>query len=199
MPGQLPHGDGVCIGHVSLGVLRCFADVEHGCVLGVGSGEVLHIDLRLSVAHQADSLSVRWKLGIGYPWGYLLFGHRTHPRGYRQNVATIPPRGMVVAPANTAPRHRTGVLDMPELKPEEMGAVINRIKRAQGQLGGVLRMLEEGRECEDVVTQLAAVSRALDRAGFAIVATGLQQCLTHGDGIDSVDVKKMEKLFLSLA
>ena len=43
---------------------------------------------------------------------------------------------------------------MPELKPEEMGAVINRIKRAQGQLGGVLRMLEEGRECEDVVTQL---------------------------------------------
>jgi DNA-binding FrmR family transcriptional regulator len=88
---------------------------------------------------------------------------------------------------------------MPELKPEDMGAVINRIKRAQGQLGGVLRMLEEGRECEDVVTQLAAVSRALDRAGFAIVATGLQQCLTDGDTVDSLDVKKMEKLFLSLA
>ena len=77
--------------------------------------------------------------------------------------------------------------------------MINRIKRAQGQLAGVLRMLEEGRECEDVVTQLAAVSRALDRAGFAIVATGLQECLTRGDGIDAVDVKKMEKLFLSLA
>jgi len=88
---------------------------------------------------------------------------------------------------------------VPELKPEDMGAVINRIKRAQGQLGGVLRMLEEGRECEDVVTQLAAVSRALDRAGFAIVATGLQQCLTDGEGVDSLDVKKMEKLFLSLA
>jgi len=43
------------------------------------------------------------------------------------------------------------------------------------------------------------VSRALDRAGFAIVATGLQQCLTSGDSSDSVDVKKMEKLFLSLA
>jgi len=86
-----------------------------------------------------------------------------------------------------------------ELDPAEMGSVINRIKRAQGQLAGVLRMLEEGRECEDVVTQLAAVSRALDRAGFAIVATGLQQCLASGDGLDSVDVKKMEKLFLSLA
>jgi len=86
-----------------------------------------------------------------------------------------------------------------ELDPQSMSPVINRIKRAQGQLAGVLRMLEEGRECEDVVTQLAAVSRALDRAGFAIVANGLQQCLTDGDGIDSVDVKKMEKLFLSLA
>ncbi|MGZ4446352.1 MAG: metal-sensitive transcriptional regulator [Nocardioides sp.] len=86
-----------------------------------------------------------------------------------------------------------------ELDPQEMTPVINRIKRAQGQLAGVLRMLEEGRECEDVVTQLAAVSRALDRAGFAIVSTGLQTCLTRGDGIDSIDVKKMEKLFLSLA
>ncbi|MEP9361656.1 metal-sensitive transcriptional regulator [Nocardioides sp. CN2-186] len=86
-----------------------------------------------------------------------------------------------------------------ELDPTEMTPVINRIKRARGQLDGVLRMLEEGRDCEDVVTQLAAVSKALDRAGFAIVASGLQQCLATGDGIDSVDVKKMEKLFLSLA
>ncbi len=86
-----------------------------------------------------------------------------------------------------------------QLDPTEMTPVINRIRRAQGQLAGVLRMLEEGRECEDVVTQLAAVSKALDRAGFAIVATGLQRCLTEGDELDSLDVKKMEKLFLSLA
>jgi len=86
-----------------------------------------------------------------------------------------------------------------ELDPAGITPVINRIKRAQGQLTGVLRLLEEGRDCEDVVTQLAAVSKALDRAGFAIVATGLQQCLSTGDGVDSVDVKKLEKLFLSLA
>lgn len=86
-----------------------------------------------------------------------------------------------------------------ELDPKEMTPVINRIKRAQGQLGGVLRMLEEGRDCEAVVTQLAAVSKALDKAGFAIVATGLQQCLMEPNGSDGVDVKKMEKLFLSLA
>lgn len=80
-----------------------------------------------------------------------------------------------------------------------MTPVINRINRAQGQLAGVVRMMEEGRDCEDVVTQLAAVSRALDRAGVAIVASGLQQCLTNGDGTNSVDVKKMGKLLLSLA
>jgi DNA-binding FrmR family transcriptional regulator len=86
-----------------------------------------------------------------------------------------------------------------ELDPSQMTPVINRIKRAQGQLAGVLRMLEESRDCEEVVTQLAAVSRALDRAGFAIVATGLQQCLANGEGLDGIDVKKMERLFLSLA
>ncbi len=86
-----------------------------------------------------------------------------------------------------------------ELPAEEMGAVINRLKRAQGQLSGVVRMLEEGRECEDVVMQLAAVSRALDRAGFAIVASGLRQCMTQEGDAAALDTKKMEKLFLSLA
>ena len=86
-----------------------------------------------------------------------------------------------------------------DLDLDAMTPVIHRIKRAQGQLAGVLRLLEEGRDCEDVVTQLAAVSKALDRAGFVIVASGLQQCLTSGDTVDSIDVKKMEKLFLSLA
>ena len=88
---------------------------------------------------------------------------------------------------------------MVDLPPEQMGAVINRLKRAQGQLGGVLRMIEEGRDCQDDVTQLAAVSRALDRAGFAIIATGLKQCLIESNGEDTIDTKTMEKLFLSLA
>lgn len=88
---------------------------------------------------------------------------------------------------------------MPALKSDDMGPVINRIKRAQGQLAGVLRMIEEGRDCEDVVTQLAAVSRALDRAGFAIVASGLRECLVQDPTAENLDAKKMEKLFLSLA
>ena len=46
-----------------------------------------------------------------------------------------------------------------ELDPTQMTPVINRIKRAQGQLAGVLRLLEEGRDCEDVVTQLQVAER----------------------------------------
>jgi DNA-binding FrmR family transcriptional regulator len=88
---------------------------------------------------------------------------------------------------------------MVELKPEDMTPVINRLRRAQGQLGGVLKMIEDGRDCQDVVTQLAAVSRALDRAGFAIIASGLKQCILESNGEDTIDTKTMEKLFLSLA
>jgi len=88
---------------------------------------------------------------------------------------------------------------MMELNPEELSAVTNRLRRAQGQIGGVLRMIEQGRECEDIVTQLAAVNHALDRAGFALIATSLKQCLAQPDGADSADAKSLEKLFLSLA
>jgi DNA-binding FrmR family transcriptional regulator len=84
------------------------------------------------------------------------------------------------------------------LEPEDMKAVTTRMKRAHGHLASVIRMMEEGAECEDVLTQLAAVTKALSRSGYALVATGLQQCLLTG-GPDSVDVRKMEKLFLSLA
>lgn len=84
-----------------------------------------------------------------------------------------------------------------KLDPTELKPVINRLKRAQGQLAAVTRMLEEGVECKDVVTQIAAVSKAIDRAGFSIIATGLEQCLTSED--PTMDRKEMEKLFMSLA
>ncbi|MFG2596203.1 metal-sensitive transcriptional regulator [Streptomyces sp. NPDC048462] len=84
----------------------------------------------------------------------------------------------------------------------ELKSVLNRLKRAQGQIAGIVKMIEDGRDCEDVITQLAAVSRALDRAGFAIIATGLQQCMADG-GQEAGDRDQMrarlEKLFLSLA
>ncbi len=84
-----------------------------------------------------------------------------------------------------------------QLDTAELAPVINRLRRAEGQLAGVIRMIEAGRDCKDIVTQLAAASRALDKAGFAIIATGLRQCLI--DGTDDLDTAELEKLFLSLA
>lgn len=81
------------------------------------------------------------------------------------------------------------------------GDVVKRLRRAEGQIRGVIAMLEAGRDCGDVVTQLAAVSRALDRAGFKIISSGLQQCVAAQErGEDQqVNLERMEKLFLSLA
>ena len=87
-----------------------------------------------------------------------------------------------------------------ELPADEMAPVINRIKRVRGQLDGIVRMLEDGRSCEEIVTQFAAVSKALDRAGFAVIASGLRQCVSGDpESGQQLDVKRMEKLFMSLA
>ncbi len=84
-----------------------------------------------------------------------------------------------------------------KLDPDEMVPVINRLRRAEGQIGGVIRMLEDGRQCQDVVTQLAAVIRALDKAGFAIIASGVRRCVADPD--EALNLEQLEKLFLSLA
>ena len=80
----------------------------------------------------------------------------------------------------------------------EMEAVIRRLNRAQGQIGGIVKMIEDGRDCRDIVTQLSAVSKAVDRAGFAVISLGLRQCIVDPNS-QQVDVDAMEKLFLSLA
>ncbi|APA98288.1 metal-sensitive transcriptional regulator [Nocardia seriolae] len=84
---------------------------------------------------------------------------------------------------------------------DSIALVLNRLRRAHGQLAGVISMIEQGRDCKDVVTQLAAVSKALDRAGFKIVATGLRDCLTgeQAEGAEPMTVEELEKLFLALA
>lgn len=81
---------------------------------------------------------------------------------------------------------------------EDLDPVIKRLRRAQGQLAGVLNMIEEGRDCADVVTQLAAVSKAIDRAGFTMIAAGLQQCIRSEE--DETDAReRLEKMFMSLS
>lgn len=87
-----------------------------------------------------------------------------------------------------------------QVQPHELTDVVRRLRRIEGQLAGIVRMIEEGRECKDVVMQLAAASKALDKAGFKIISTGLQHCLTETpEGEREVDVAQLERLFLSLA
>ena len=58
-------------------------------------------------------------------------------------------------------------------------AIGDRLRRAHGQLGGVIRMLEEGRDCEDVVTQLVAVRAAVDRAAGEVVLAHVDECMAR--------------------
>lgn len=85
--------------------------------------------------------------------------------------------------------------------PEAMRKIVNRLKRAEGQLHALIASIGSEADCRDVVTQLAAVSKALDRAGYAIIANAMSSCLDEGgpgthDGMTPVEI---EKLFLTLA
>lgn len=82
--------------------------------------------------------------------------------------------------------------------------VRNRLRRAQGQLNAVIDLVEAGASCRDVVTQLAAVTHALDRAGFLLLSSALQECVQaptkRGDtDPDALTVEEIEKLFLTLS
>ncbi|TWD84346.1 DNA-binding FrmR family transcriptional regulator [Kribbella amoyensis] len=78
---------------------------------------------------------------------------------------------------------------------------LTRLKRAQGQLGAVIAMIENGDDCERVLTQLAAVSSALDRAGFKIISTGMRHCHAQRERGEEPPLTEaeLEKLFLALA
>ncbi|MBE1494046.1 DNA-binding FrmR family transcriptional regulator [Amycolatopsis lexingtonensis] len=86
-----------------------------------------------------------------------------------------------------------------ELNEDVVADVRKRLRRAQGQVGGLIQMMEDGRDCRDVIIQLAAVSRALDRAGFRLIASGLEQCLSDDSEQGAADREQLEKLFLTLA
>lgn len=86
-----------------------------------------------------------------------------------------------------------------ELSEDVLQDVVKRLRRAQGQVGGLVQMIEDGRDCKDVIIQLAAVSRALDRAGFKLIASGLEHCVSDDSEQAKADLAQLEKLFLTLA
>ena len=78
--------------------------------------------------------------------------------------------------------------------------VLNRLRRAEGQLRGVQRLLEEGATCQDVVTQLTAVQSALHRTGLRLMSAGMRYCVTEPEQAEreGMTSQQMEELFLKL-
>ena len=77
--------------------------------------------------------------------------------------------------------------------------LVARVKRAQGQLGAVARMLEEGRNCDEIVIQMSAVSKAVHTAAFTLISSSLEECIIEGKTNQRAVTEKLQKLFLSLA
>jgi DNA-binding FrmR family transcriptional regulator len=89
-------------------------------------------------------------------------------------------------------------MDLPQ---ETTDDLIKRLRRIEGQVRGVQQMLVDGRDCRDVLTQLSAASKALDQAGFKLVASGLTYCLSDPDkaALEGYGLEDVQKMFMKLA
>jgi DNA-binding FrmR family transcriptional regulator len=83
-----------------------------------------------------------------------------------------------------------------QIDQETTADVLARLRRIQGQVGGIIRMVESGRQCREVVQQISAAGRALDQTGLKILASGLRHCLQDEQAGDSL--AELERLFLQL-
>jgi DNA-binding FrmR family transcriptional regulator len=87
------------------------------------------------------------------------------------------------------------------LPDETRDDALKRLRRIEGQVAGIARMIESERPCADVVTQISAASRALDQVGFKLLATGMRYCAADEQAAADAGYRaeEIEKLFLKLA
>jgi DNA-binding FrmR family transcriptional regulator len=85
------------------------------------------------------------------------------------------------------------------IAPQAQKEITNRLRRARGQIDGVISMIESGRSCREVVTQLSAASSALDRAGYKLIAISMKECLLTADDEREMTPDELERLFITLA
>ncbi|MDA8276830.1 MAG: metal-sensitive transcriptional regulator [Actinomycetota bacterium] len=89
---------------------------------------------------------------------------------------------------------------MIEIPKDDVDKLALRLRRIAGQINGIEKMLLEGRECESVINQIAAASKALDQVGFKLVAAGLRNCMSSQSGADAADdIARLEKYFSRLS
>ncbi len=87
-----------------------------------------------------------------------------------------------------------------DIPTEDRDDLIKRLRRVEGQLRGLQHMIDEGRDCNDTLTQFAAANRALSRAGFKFLSATMEQCRLHPDEADESGYthETLEKMFLRL-
>ncbi|MEY3374515.1 MAG: Copper-sensing transcriptional repressor RicR [Actinomycetota bacterium] len=81
---------------------------------------------------------------------------------------------------------------------EQLEEVFKRVKRAEGQIAGVIRMLEDGRNCEEIVHQMAAVGKAMNTAAITLISSSLEECMSEKKN-NQAQRERLLKLFMSLA
>ncbi|MDA8039646.1 MAG: metal-sensitive transcriptional regulator [Actinomycetota bacterium] len=88
-----------------------------------------------------------------------------------------------------------------ELPREVIEDVRRRLHRVGGQLQGIERMLDDSRECRDVVTQISAATKALEQIGFRIVAAGLTYCVENPEEAEAsgYPLAEVQRMFMKLA
>jgi DNA-binding FrmR family transcriptional regulator len=88
-------------------------------------------------------------------------------------------------------------MDLPDTVTDDLR---KRLRRVEGQIRGIEKMLDDGRECRDLVTQLSAADKALEQVGFRLVSAGLTYCLTDPEKAEAegYPLDEVEKLFLRL-
>lgn len=88
-----------------------------------------------------------------------------------------------------------------ELPADVVDDLVRRLRKVEGQVRGIQGMLTDGRECRDVVTQIAAATKALEQVGFKLLASGLTSCLQDPEqaAADGYPIEEVERLFLKLS
>ena len=88
-----------------------------------------------------------------------------------------------------------------ELPEETVADLTRRLRRVEGQIRGIQQMLADERDCRDIVTQMSAASKALEQAGFLLVASGLTWCISHPEesAAEGYSIDDVQKMFMKLA
>ncbi len=88
-----------------------------------------------------------------------------------------------------------------ELPDETIEDLTKRLRRAEGQVRAVERMLQDGKDCRAVLTQLTAATKALEQAGFVLLAAGLTWCLEDPErsAAEGYSLAEVQKMFTKLA